>query len=273
MAKTNDRFVCTSPSDMRVILNYLFAEQSKKASGLKIGIFTVFLVVSFITMLESVVGVTPILFVRLGQNTAGAYDFTIKYTDSILRNGDVNFYNVDPFKLNYTEGYSYEPLPVNQVLNKAKPLLSGSQKKHPGLQQIIPLPDPSQYIQSEGDHVLIDGMLPLLNFTWYKDRLAHLPGFNGFTPRTIWPDAIVGSPTQNVTNIMLVIDCAQEVEIGLAPNFNPFILDRNEIMINTAEMDFLNAKIGDEIELSIDMNFFTGATAGKKLSKTKLNAL
>jgi len=52
---------------MQVILNYIIAEQSKKSSGLKIGIFTVFLVVTIITMLESVISITPILFVNLGQ--------------------------------------------------------------------------------------------------------------------------------------------------------------------------------------------------------------
>ena len=59
------------------------------------------------------------------------------YKSSNLVSGDVNFYAIDPFKLNYTEGYYYDPLlPTTSeptVLNKAKPLLH---KKH--LQQIIP---------------------------------------------------------------------------------------------------------------------------------------
>jgi hypothetical protein len=52
--------------DFRVIMNYLISEQQRKSSSLKIGIFTVFLVVTIITMLESVVSVTPILFVKIG---------------------------------------------------------------------------------------------------------------------------------------------------------------------------------------------------------------
>ncbi len=51
---------------MRVILNYMIAESKKKISGLRIGIFTVFMVVTTIVMLESVISVTPILFVKLG---------------------------------------------------------------------------------------------------------------------------------------------------------------------------------------------------------------
>lgn len=71
--------ICCGCGDFRVIFNYIIAEQQKKSSGLKIGIFTVFLVVAFITMLESVISITPILFVRLGQNEAGAIDFKLTY--------------------------------------------------------------------------------------------------------------------------------------------------------------------------------------------------
>ena len=49
-----------------VILNYMVAETKKKASALRIGIFTVFMVVTVIVMLKSVVSITPILFVKLG---------------------------------------------------------------------------------------------------------------------------------------------------------------------------------------------------------------
>ena len=58
-----------------VILNYMLSEQAKKQEAMKIGIFTIFLVVMIITMLKSVVDSTPILFVKLGQESAGAFDF------------------------------------------------------------------------------------------------------------------------------------------------------------------------------------------------------
>jgi len=52
--------------DLRVILNYMIAESKKKLTGLRIGIFTVFMVVTTIIMLESVISITPILFVKMG---------------------------------------------------------------------------------------------------------------------------------------------------------------------------------------------------------------
>ena len=58
-----------------VILNYLISDTTKKQEAMKIGVFTVFLVVMIITMLKSVVDSTPILFVKIGQNSAGAFDY------------------------------------------------------------------------------------------------------------------------------------------------------------------------------------------------------
>lgn len=58
-------------------MSYLRSEIYKKPTSFKIGVFTVFLVVMVITMLESVVDSAPILFVKLGQEEVGAIDFTL----------------------------------------------------------------------------------------------------------------------------------------------------------------------------------------------------
>jgi len=44
----------------------MIAESKKKISGLRIGIFTVFMVVASIVLMESVISIAPILFVKLG---------------------------------------------------------------------------------------------------------------------------------------------------------------------------------------------------------------
>jgi hypothetical protein len=49
--------------DLRVILNYMFAELEKKKSGAHMGIFTVSIVVLAITVLQAVAPVVPIIFV------------------------------------------------------------------------------------------------------------------------------------------------------------------------------------------------------------------
>lgn len=56
--------------------------------------------------------------------------------------------------------------------------------------------------------------------------------FDGFTPRTPWPSITLGTSTTNTTNAILVLDCVQEQKIGLAPNFNPYILGAGEVMLS-----------------------------------------
>jgi ABC-type antimicrobial peptide transport system permease subunit len=221
-------------------MNYIIAEQGKKASGLKIGIFTVFLVVSMITMLESVISITPILFVNLGQDESGAIDFSLKFDKSNLANGDVNLYAQNPFRMNYSLNYSYEPL----VANKAPPLFKKSK-----LQAI----NPATFVTNEGDHYLIEGEVPVLNFDWYKEKLSGLSGFNGFTPRTLYPNSVFSHNSLNVTNLLLVIDCKQEVQIGLAPEFNPYILGLDEVMVNSGTVQYLGLQLGDSIDMEIDI--------------------
>lgn len=69
--------------------------------------------------------------------------------------------------------------------------------------------------------------------------------FDGFAPRTLWPTIALGTNTTNTTNLVLVIDCAQEQKIGLAPYFNPYILGAYQVMLSQGTMDYLNISIGD----------------------------
>jgi len=75
----------------------MVAELEKKKSGMHIGIFTVFLVVAVITMLDAVVSVTPVIFVKIGQQTSGAIDFELTFGGNPITDGNVNYYAIDPF--------------------------------------------------------------------------------------------------------------------------------------------------------------------------------
>lgn len=87
-------------------------------------------------------------------------------------------------------------------------------------------------MDNQTDHIVLGGALPLLNFTWFNERLGNLNGFDGFAPRTLYPEAVFGTGVKNVTNLLLIVDCLQEQQIGLAPYFNPYILGDYEVMLN-----------------------------------------
>ena len=98
-----------------VVTRYLVVEQTKKQRALKIGIFTVFLVVMCMTMLKSVVDVSPIIFVKIGQDQVGAIDYTMTSPSggTAELDGNINWYAIDPFQnpFNFTESQYSEPGP------------------------------------------------------------------------------------------------------------------------------------------------------------------
>lgn len=70
-------------------------------------------------MLESVISIAPILFVKIGQQNAGAVDIRLTYEASDLVSGNNNFYTRNPFAVGNT---SYTPLTAGSLLAKRKNL-------------------------------------------------------------------------------------------------------------------------------------------------------
>jgi hypothetical protein len=93
--KDRTMFEQTWVSMVTTIFNYIKSDVRKKNRQFKIGVMTVFIVVSFLAMLKSVIDVAPIAFLKVGQDQGGAFDFTLTsdYTAK-LRDGDVNAYNL-----------------------------------------------------------------------------------------------------------------------------------------------------------------------------------
>ena len=77
------------------IVSYLVSEQSKKARSFQIGIFTVFLVVSFLALLKSAVDVAPVTFVKLASDSVGLTDFrltpNLQLAKAPMKDGNTNF--------------------------------------------------------------------------------------------------------------------------------------------------------------------------------------
>ena len=61
-------------SNFKVIFNYLISDLKKKQRSFKIGLFTIFLVVFFISLLMNTIGISPVIFLRLCEDQAGETD-------------------------------------------------------------------------------------------------------------------------------------------------------------------------------------------------------
>ena len=94
-----------------------------------------------------------------------------------MKDGNVNYYAVDPFTADPNNNYTNIPA--------AEPLL-----RVPGALGVA-MSFGVYNITPENDHVEIT--LPsgqtfeLLKFEYYNSTLGGLPGFAGFTPRSLWP--------------------------------------------------------------------------------------
>lgn len=63
---------------LKTISAYLYSDIRKKQRSFGIGVFTVFLVVSFITTLKSMIDVAPIAMLKVGQDQAGSIDLMMR---------------------------------------------------------------------------------------------------------------------------------------------------------------------------------------------------
>lgn len=80
------------------VVQYLRSDILRKARSFRIGVFTIFLIVSFVTVLKGVVDAAPVVFLKLAQDGSGNFDFQLAsdYGERLV-NGDLNYYDGEPF--------------------------------------------------------------------------------------------------------------------------------------------------------------------------------
>jgi hypothetical protein len=62
-----------------------------------------------------------------------------------------------------------------------------------------------------------------------------------------------------VTTLLLIIDSKREVRCGVAPHFPPVSLGKGDAMMNQELFDYLDVKVGDPIEVDIELGSFVGS--------------
>ena len=217
---------------MYTISNYIISDISKKQRSFKIGVSTIFIAVSFITMMKSVTDVMPVAFLKLSQDQAGGFDIRITSSaESMLLNGDINHHHVGPF---------------------------GSMKydteKAPSLLESIT----AQSYHDETDHTQIMGM-NLLKFDAFEQKLDSLnqTRFRGFSPRWQLPMKLrnTTNPARNTSSIVIIIDSVKEAELKFGQDFTDERIGDSEVMVSHATMKYLNIseKNKDKIELFLDL--------------------
>lgn len=89
----------------QIILSYIMTDIRKKPSTFKIGVFSIFIVVAFLIVLQSAKQLTPALFIRLSEAEAGDYDLMLR---SVALENDTRLTN---------ESYVSNPIHGVRLLN------------------------------------------------------------------------------------------------------------------------------------------------------------
>ena len=79
------------------IVRYLNADHQRNQRAIKIGVCTVFILATVITMFKSIIDCSPILFVKVGQDQVGAIDFVTTSSNSSMITANMNYYAINPF--------------------------------------------------------------------------------------------------------------------------------------------------------------------------------
>lgn len=110
-----------------------------------------------------------------------------------------------------------------------------------------------------GDHAEIFGF-NLLKFDKFKEKLDPLNTediFRGFSPRWTLPTALrnIHEPNLNTSALMIIIDSAREIDLGMFPYFPEIYLGDSEIMIPKSAANFLRVRADhkDKVEVYFDI--------------------
>ena len=117
------------------------------------------------------------------------------------------------------------------------------------------------------DHLWIENNFSVLRVSYFKERLADLTDFSGWSPRWYLPSKTLTfskSETSALITVM-VVDSANEIKIGYGYDWDPVVLGPNEMQLQESMAGLLGAEIGDEILLPLDFSSYLGDKAVMKL--------
>ena len=221
-------------SNLTVASYYVKSDLIKKQRDFKIGIFAVFLVVFFLTILLNAIQYSSTIFIKLSEESNSEIDFiltsslqsqNVKSKQSIF---DTNFYQKKTIKYSNTSNYNLSNL-------------------------------------------------NFLNYYEIKEKLANLSFIEGISPR--WFILGKASHINNKTNVsnefntnILILDSAEENNIGLGRELNLPELKLYECYISQTLANALKVKNGDKIKLEIRLSdliktFFFGGFGKEDTNK------
>ena len=203
--------------------SYVLNDLRKKKKQFVIGVSAIFLTVTVVTFLYSLVGLAPAVTMIASQSTVGDYDLQFsKRSESTLRTkGNRNFFveGEEFFEQTRNVSESFQDKVLKQLKSK--------------------------------------NVLPVLNFTEFNQTVqaaGHEKIKARFFPRWNALSKVVNTNTKKQTSAVMVAgDSSLENSIGVAHGFPQLELGQDEVIMMQDVMEVLELRVGDEIEISFDL--------------------
>ena len=198
-----------------------------------------------IVFLESVLNMTPILFVQFGQVIGGAIDYNMQATtyNSARIDGNINYYNMNmfdsPFDPPPQPDEPDDPVDPDNPDNDDEYLFlrrEGDDNCNPCTQDCYNQTAcdewKAQYVKPYDDHIWVNvtnSTYALARTSYYQDRLSDLDDFWGFFPRTFLPQTKLYANGNTAKVTLFFIDSHKEIKTGVGLDFPVCKLNENEM--------------------------------------------
>ncbi|KAA0154285.1 hypothetical protein FNF29_02505 [Cafeteria roenbergensis] len=220
-------------ASLQLAVQYVRASVRRDRQGFCVGLFTVALVVAFTSLVQSAVDNSPVVFLKLSEDTAGEGDLVL------LPDPQVAALAAGTPQANASASASASAS-ANATATPAGSAAGG------GLQQLVP-----------------SGVL--LNDTDIAARLAAVPAVEGVAPRwTVFGRLLSARSRQiNTTAIILVADTAREAAIGLGRTWGRRAPGPAEAYVSQSALDEMGVRgaAGEQVDVEIDLGSLL-STAG-----------
>lgn len=236
-------------ADLNVAARYVAKNTVRDKRGFAIGLATVLVLVTFVCLLENSIKKSPVIFMRLSENSVGEYDLVLS-----------------PLAYNTSVSSSaYTAVPTFSWLSE-------SNSKNDSNSTSINRSGTEELLEAAGLGTLLSSMF--LNWSKYDALLGSCAAVNSSVPRwmvvgTFAPVDVVSDPA-NTSAVVLVMNDTLERAVGLGRNYHFAPLGDREAVVSRTLLTRMGMDPGarQRFELSVDwlslMSLGSGGSGGSR---------
>jgi len=251
--------------DLRVALKYVHNNSKRNKKSLLLGLFTIFLVVLFISFLQNLIQASPIVFLKLSEDQTGELDLVITGDPNNYGSANTSLLLAQPVYESSSEDAQYNKVDTKEKLIQAMndndfngdTTTNNNQKSLKFSMDTIKdsLKDTLENVQDQLTFFNdISGYF--VNSTYLNQTLSHASTVQGVAPRWLSIGNIY-NPTTDIqaSLIILVMNTNLEKQLNLGRGWNHPSLVGNQIHITNSFLNRIGVEPNKNQQVHFHMSF------------------